>query len=143
MKRGLTVAGAVLIALGVLSLIEAFRLKDDWLGAKLMPAIVGVVLVVLGVAHATYRGDEPAPWPDGPGLRRVVLMFGVLVLYVAVLPVVGFALATAVFVLVIVRALGTYSWPVSAAWTVAIAVVSHLVFKHWLGMALPAGPLGF
>ena len=143
MKRGLNVAGAVLIALGVLSLIEAFRLKDDWLGAKLMPAVVGGVLIVLGAAHATYRGDEPAPWPDGPGLRRVVLMFGVLVLYVAVLPVIGFALATAAFVLVIVRGLGTYSWPVSAAWTVVIAAVSHLVFRHWLGMPLPPGPLGF
>ena len=143
MKRGLTIAGAVLIALGALSLIEAFRLKDDWLGAKLMPAVLGVVLIALGVAHATYRGDEPAPWPDGPGLRRVGLMFGVLVLYVAIMPAAGFALATAVFVLVIVRALGTYSWPVTAAWTGVIAAASHLVFKHWLGMPLPAGPLGF
>ena len=143
MKRGLTVAGAVLIALGALSLIEAFRLKDDWLGAKLMPAVLGVVLIALGVAHATYRGDEPAPWPDAQGLRRVGLMFSVLVLYVAILPAAGFALATAVFVLVIVRALGTYSWPVTAAWTGVIAAASHLVFKHWLGMSLPAGPLGF
>ena len=56
MKRGLTVAGAVLIALVVLSLIEAFRLKDDWLGAKLMPAVVGVVL-----ASRRARGARHVP----------------------------------------------------------------------------------
>jgi putative tricarboxylic transport membrane protein len=141
-KRGLTVAGAVLVALGALALIEAFRLKDGWLGAKLMPAIVGTVLVALGVAHATYRGGEPAPWSDAPGVRRVALLLAVLALYVLVLPEAGFLPATAAFVFLIVRALGSYSWPVTAAWTAVIAVASHVVFRRWLGMPLPTGPFG-
>ncbi len=45
--------------------------------------------------------------------------------------------------LLVVRSLGTYSWAGTAAWTAVIAVASHVVFKHWLGMPLPAGPLGF
>jgi hypothetical protein len=31
----------------------------------------------------------------------------------------------------------------TATWTVVIAVAGHVVFKRWLGMPLPAGPLGF
>ena len=70
-------------------------------------------------------------------------MLVVLAAYIGLLPVLGFLLATALFVLVVVRALGDYSWTQSAAWTVVIAVGGHVVFKRWLGMALPAGPLGF
>jgi hypothetical protein len=70
-------------------------------------------------------------------------MLAVLAAYVGLLPVLGFLPATALFVLVVVRALGEYSWAQAAAWTVVIAVAGHLVFKRWLGMALPAGPLGF
>ena len=142
MRRGLTVAGAVLVALGLLALVEAFCLKDDWQGAKLMPAVIVAILIILGAAHATL-GADAAAWPDRVGLRRVLLMLGVLVLYAGLLPEAGFLPATLIFTLPIVRALGTYSWPATAAWTVAIAVASHVVFKHWLGMPLPAGPLGF
>jgi putative tricarboxylic transport membrane protein len=141
-KGGITVAGAALAALGALSLLEAFRLKDDWLGAKLMPAVVGVLLVLLGAAHAALPAER-APWPEATGARRVPLMLTVLAAYVGLLPVLGFLPATALFVFVVVRALGEYSWALTATWTGVIAVASHVVFKHWLGMALPAGPLGF
>jgi hypothetical protein len=60
------VCGAFLVALGAVALLETLRLRDGWLGARLM------------------------------------------------------TLATAA----------------------AIALASHVVFKHWLGMPLPAGSLG-
>ena len=61
------VLGAALAALGALSLLEAFRLKDDWLGAKLMPAVVGVVLILLGAAHAALPpSGRPGPRPRAP-----------------------------------------------------------------------------
>lgn len=134
--------GAVLVLVGVVAIVEALRVKDDWQGAKLMPAVIGVTLVVLGAAHATLR-DDGAAWPDRDGLRRVLLMLGVLVVYVGILPDAGFLPATAVLTLTVVRGLGAYSWTMTAMWTAAIAVASHVVFKHWLGMPLPAGPLGF
>jgi putative tricarboxylic transport membrane protein len=73
----------------------------------------------------------------------VLLMLAALAAYIGVLPVLGFLPATALFVLVVVRALGEYSWAMTATWTVVIAGAGHVVFKHWLGMPLPAGPLGF
>ena len=136
------VPGTVLVVLGVLALVEALRLKDDWQGAKLMPAVVGAILVILGAAHATLAPDA-GPWPDRAGLRRVLMMLGILVLYVGILPEIGFLPATVILTLAIVRALGAYSWTMTAVWTVLIAVASHVVFKHWLGMPLPEGPLGF
>lgn len=134
------------MALGVLSLVEALRVKDAWQGARLMPAALGVMLVALGMGHllpsmADSAAASPA-WPDAAARRRVVLMFGVLVLYVAGLPHLGFLVATALFVLTLLRALGSYSWAMTIALTGAIALASHVVFIHWLGMPVPSGFLG-
>jgi putative tricarboxylic transport membrane protein len=132
----------VLAALGVFALVEASRLRDDWQGARLMPVVVGVVLVVLGLAHLRAPG-EPTPVAWDPGARRRVLaMFATLALYVAGLPVIGFVAATALFILILLLWLGDFSWPVTLATTMTVAVASHLVFQRWLGMPLPSGPFG-
>ena len=143
LTRRPVVEGVVLVALGSIAIVEGLRLKDNWQGAKLMPAVVGAVLVLLGLAHFALRRRDASPWPDAPSLARVALALGVAALYVVALPMVGFLPATAVFVLIMIRRLGTFSWPRAVVGTAAIAGGSHVVFKHWLGMALPAGPLGF
>ena len=134
------------MALGVLSLVEALRIKDAWQGAKLMPAALGATLVALGIGHLapSMAGSAVAlpAWPDALARRRVVFMFGALALYVAALPRMGFLIATALFVLALLRALGSYSWAKSLALTGAIAIASHVVFIHWLGMPVPSGFLG-
>ena len=142
MRRTPWIEGLVLVTLGVSAIVEGLRLKDNWQGAKLMPAVVGAALVVLGVAHGRLREPRLA-WPARDGLRRVMALLIAVTLYVAVLPSVGFLPATAALVLIVVRTVGPLSWPRTAVATVAIAIASHVVFKHWLGMPLPAGPLGY
>jgi len=146
MRRANLICGGLLLALGALSLVEALRIKDDWQGAKLMPAALAMALVALGIGHLVpaptgAAGALPA-WPDAPARRRVVLMFAVLVLYVAALPHVGFLPATALFALILLRALGAYSWATALALTGAIAIACRVVFISWLGMPLPSGPFG-
>jgi hypothetical protein len=134
--------GGVLLALGALALVEALRIRDDWPGARLVPAVVGLALVALGVAHLVGpAGDRPA-WPDAAGRRRVAVVFGVLLLYVAGMPSVGFLPATAVFGLVLLRYLGSYSWALTGVLAAAIALASHVVFARWLGMPLPPSLVG-
>ena len=144
MRRANLVCGGLLIALGVLSLVEALRLKDDWQGAKLMPAALAVVFAVLGAGHfaRSQAAAERPVWPDALGWRRVAFVFGVLGLYVAVLPALGFLPATALFVLILLRALAAFSWTTTLVLTGAIALGAHVVFRHWLSMPLPPGPLG-
>jgi hypothetical protein len=132
----------VLIALGAMSVFEALRVRDDWLGARLAPAAVGVALALLGVAHLLRPGLERPAWPDPAGRGRVLFVFGALVLYVAGLPFLGFLPASALFILVLLRALGTFSWAATIGLAAAIAIASHLVFRRWLGMPLPPGILG-
>jgi hypothetical protein len=129
------VCGGFLVVLGAVALIEALSLRDGWLGARLMPALVGGMLVLVGLAHLR----EPVAtdvWPDPAGGLRVLAL---LVLYVALLPSLGFLLATLLFALPLVRALGAMSWPLTLVTAAAIALACHVVFKHWLGMPLPSG----
>lgn len=141
MRRIPLVCGGFLVALGAVALLEALRLRDGWLGARLMPVLVGGVLVLVGLAHAR-EPSPPVAWPDAAGAGRVVAVLALLALYVALLPVLGFVVATLLFALPLVRALGAMSWPLTVATAVAIAVACQVVFKHWLGMPLPSGPLG-
>ena len=134
------------MALGALSLVEALRIRDAWQGARLMPAALGVTLVALGIGHLAPSMAGPAAalpaWPNALARRRVLFMFGALAVYVAAMPHAGFLVATALFVLVLLRALGSYSWAKALVLTGAIAVGSHVVFIHWLGMPIPSGFLG-
>jgi putative tricarboxylic transport membrane protein len=135
-------AGAVLAALGALALVEALRIRDDWTGARLLPAVIGTVLVILGAVHPLGAAADPPAWPDPASRRRVAFVFGVLVLYAAGLPWLGFLPAMALFLAILLRSPGAYSWAATIALTGAIAVASHLVFERWLGMPLPPGLLG-
>ena len=141
MRRIPLVCGAFLVALGAVALVETFRLRDGWLGARLMPAVVGASLVILGLAHRAVPAVAPE-WPGPAGGARVVGVLALLTAYVVALPWLGFLPATALLVLPLVRALGGWSWPLTLVTTAAIAVACHVVFKHWLGMPLPPGPLG-
>jgi hypothetical protein len=141
-RRTNLVCGAFLLTLAAVSLLEAARVRDDWPGARLMPAVLGVVLAALGVAHLVGPAFEVEGWPDAPARRRLAVVFGALALYAAALPYLGFLPATALFVLFLVRVLGTFSWTAALVLTGAISIASDVVFVRWLGMPLPPGPLG-
>jgi hypothetical protein len=139
LQRAEVLSGVVLAALGALSLIEAFRLRDDWQGARLMPAVVGAVLLALGAAHLAAPASSPAAsaWPEPDRRRRVALFFAILMLYVALLPALGFAIATTLFVWCLMRTLGAYSPITRVLLSVTIAAACSVVFRTWLGMPLP------
>jgi hypothetical protein len=72
-RRTNLVAGGLLCALGVVALVEAWRVRDGWQGPRLMPALVGLVLVALGARHvAPLPGRPPVESdarPDAAGWR--------------------------------------------------------------------------
>ena len=143
MARLNLLCGGVLVALGVIAGFEALRVRDDWLGAKLMPAVLSVALLALGMSHCLKSiVASDADVPPAPG-RRVVAVLGALILFVAMLPQIGFLLATTLFLLALLRLLGGFPWAKSVALSGAIALGSHVVFTLWLRMPFPRGPWGF
>jgi len=140
-RRGDRPGALVLAGLGALALVEAARIPDTWLGARLLPLVVGTALVLLGAAHLTLP-PTPSPWPDARAGGRAAFVFAALVLYVALLTPLGFLPATVLWLLALFRALGALGWPAAGALALALALASHVVFRRWLGMPLPPGLLG-
>jgi hypothetical protein len=149
------VIGLILTALSLGLLVQSFSLPQLPLtpvGPGFYPRIVlsllafaGVVLFVQNVlanrAQATAAGSMQAD----AAFWRVPLLFGIVAAYVFLLPILGYRLATILFVLALMPAI---EWPTSVrAWatviliSIATSLVSHLVFERYLLVLLPRGSL--
>jgi putative tricarboxylic transport membrane protein len=107
---------------------------------KILAALVGALAAVLVVRGALVQAPfVRGLWPERSGLRRVALMLGALLGYVALLEPAGYILATAGLFTVLLRWAGRQSWPVTAVVTILAAGGSYLVFARWLLVSLPPG----
>lgn len=112
---------------------------DDVLGPRAMPFALGVILIVLAVvlaAEGLRRRREDKEW--GFILRsHMVVLVGVTA-YVALMPVVGFKAATAVFLFL--GALWAGHRGTSAGlFTIGVLAVLYLLFELLFKVALPRG----
>ena len=134
--------GLAVLALGILSLVETFRIKDEWTGARLLPLTVSLAFLGLGIAHCVGAQPKGAPRSSEERGRvgQVLIVLVLLGFYVALLPPAGFFVATAALIGALTRMLGGYSWPLTAGLALGLAAAAHVVFVTWLGMPLPRGP---
>jgi hypothetical protein len=137
-------------ALGLAAFAVAYLVADrryplDTLatpGPGLFPLIAGLALLALAawefVTAAPHRARDPAGGiQEPPSPRGPLVMAAVLVLYVAVLPVVGFILASLALVFVSARLMGLGGWWAPAVLALGITLGSRVIFVTWLGVPLP------
>lgn len=110
----------------------------------LFPLIAGILVAATGLFLLLGAKSAADPvWPRGAALRRVIGVLGGLALLAATADYLGFALASFVTMLVLLRSVERASWIESLAITTgAVAAVIGL-FGHVLGMPLPRGPWGW
>jgi len=145
------IAGAALLALAVAFSVGALKHYAYWgengPGPAFLPFWLGLVMAVLATALlvGAIRSHDPGPaWlPRGDGLRRLALVLGVTVAFVALLNVIGMTIGTVLFLVILLRFLDRQSWPLTVAVALAVAALNYLVFARWLHVPLPASPLGF
>ena len=114
-------------------------------GGGLFPLIASILLMGLSalLTLQVFRGKEVdkssrSPFfPEKGAPRRIFLGFGGLLAYRYLLPVIGFAVSTAVFIFFLSRFLGKYSWLMSVVFAVITAVVSYYLFQVWLKIPMP------
>ena len=109
-----------------------------WLGLAM--AVLAALLLVRAV-----RDPDPGPaWvPRGRGAVRFLGVLGGAIAFAVLMPWLGMALGTVLFLIGILRLLEGHSWPASLTIAVATAVVNWLVFARWLSVPFPTGVLGF
>jgi hypothetical protein len=120
-------------------------------GSGFFPLALGVLLMGLAAAHAVrVRREQPKPavapeakprWPD-EATRRVLLFMGVVALATALLQPLGYVATGFLLMLGLLRVFGV-RWDAAALIAALSAVASYFLFVQWLGIPMPAGPLGF
>ena len=151
MRRADRTAGAALLALAVAFSAGALKHYSYWgengPGPAFLPFWLGVVMAVLAallLAGALRARDPGEAWlPRGVGLKRLAGVLGATIALVALLNVTGMVLATAVFLIVLMRFLDRTPWPLALMVAVAVAGINFLVFTHWLRVPMPVSVLGF
>jgi putative tricarboxylic transport membrane protein len=145
------IGAVLLLALGAGYAATAARYYTYWgahgPGSGFFPFWLGVALAILAallLVGAVRRAEPGEAWiPRGHGLLRLASVIGASALFVALMPVLGMTLATALFLVGLLRFLEGHAWVVAVGVAVATAAGNWAIFIWWLGVPFPVGPLGF
>ncbi len=138
--------GLLWMAVGIVICILSIRLGPGSASAPgpgLVPLGCGLLLAALGLALSLHRGRTDHGEGEAPAERslswyRMVLALGYLVAYALLLDVLGFLVATVLWVGANCR-LGKTSWGKTATISVIATLFSYLLFAHFLKVLLPRG----
>jgi putative tricarboxylic transport membrane protein len=110
-------------------------------------ALTSLVLVLQDVVAqrraAPVEAQEPAAAQPKRNYGLVLASFVTVGIYIALLPLLGFRIATAVFVagfqMVLERPTTLRQWAIQLAIAIGTAAVTYLVFERYLSVILPRG----
>ena len=106
-------------------------------------ALAGAVIAALLLLYTLRRTDhEAVEWPHGEAMRRVLLAGASLWLFLFLLPVLGFVVASTLFMLSLLLAVQRRSLVPSLITTFVTVAGTYGVFGLWLAIDLPKGPFG-
>ena len=149
MRSADRVTAALLLALAVAFSAGALKQYQWWgsggPGPAFMPFWLGLVMALLALMMLTRSLREKDPgsswWPRGEGLRDMLVVLGVTIVFVALLDFLGMVIGTALYLAVLVRYLGRHPWWLTLAIAIGAAGFNWLVFVHWLRVPFPEGKL--
>lgn len=151
------IAGLICLVLSLGMLVLTRGLAQSSLvpiGPDFYPRIVLIIMAVLSAiligSDLWQQRSRPAPAVPGaaPGAekrnyRLVAVTFGVFAGYVVLLPLVGYRVATFIFMTalqaVFVMPGNAKRWMVVLVSALATTVLTYLVFEHYLSVLLPRG----
>ncbi len=151
MRRADRVGAVLLLLFGVWFAAVALQNYTYWSapgpGSGFFPFWLGLAMAALAalLLVRAVREREPGPaWmPRGRGAVRFLGVLGGSVVFVVLMPWLGMAVTTVLFLVGILRLLEGHSWAAAVAIAVATAVVNWAVFTWWLQVPFPPGVLGF
>ena len=148
MKR-VWIEGILFVVVSLAGIVEGIRLmieKDPMKvpepfgpGAYLL--VIGICLLAAGlvhiIVHAKERGEAKKVEVDAEKRRKVLSLGAVLAVYIALINVVGYAVATPLFFLGAFRITGITSWRSNIILSLVLSVIFYIVFVYYCNMVFP------
>lgn len=112
-------------------------------GAGYFPFRIGLLLIAAALALAAEAFARPVPgaFVTREQLARTTTVLWPTAVLVAAMVPLGCYVPAAVYLAWMLRRLGAYGWPASAAFGMGAAVAFFLVFEIWFRVPLAKGPL--
>ncbi|MEH2627876.1 putative tricarboxylic transport membrane protein [Bradyrhizobium sp. AZCC 1719] len=147
-------AGLIFLAVSLILLVQSFGLPQLPLvpvGPGFYPRIVLIFMAVTSaalivqdlLARRAEPADVPAPAQPQRAYGLVALAFVIVALYLVLLPLLGYRIATVLFVAALQATLERPTtwrqWVVLAAIAIGTSAVTYLVFERYLTVLLPRG----
>lgn len=164
MKKSNIVIGIILLALSAFYYLSTRGFPPptvtENLGAGFFPKLLSMLLAFLAIMlilgslfsqstsgqegeKATISGgerlEEDSFATEGISYKFLLGTIGVSILYVILLPVIGYVIVTPLFLIAMIRLLGKKKWLHNIAISILLTVSLYLLFGKMLGVVLPPG----
>ncbi len=151
MKKKVFIEGILLLAIGLLGLVEGVRLvthRDpktayDILGPGFYILFLAIAWIAIGIIHlaVNYRKSFDMKMAAvGKEMRiRMIYMVLVFALYIFLIDIVGYIAASVIFFFLEFRAVGIKRWLTNAMLTSGLTITYYIVFVHYCSMVFPRG----
>jgi MFS family permease len=134
------VVALVVVALGAAALVGSMSLgpgSANRPGSGTWPLLIGIVLVLLGIALVVTAGSTTDAERFAEPSRLVLVGVLTMVVFVALIGVIGFEIPAALLAFVWLRFLGQESWRSSILTSLAVVAAFYLVFVAALSVPIP------
>lgn len=152
MRRYDLISSLIFLVGGVIITTSSLRLhigtfRDP--GPGLVPLITGILMgmIASGMVIKVYlqshsTGQEPLGADKRLWHNKVVATVVIMFLYAITIDWLGFPTVTFLILFILYKAIGNLSLKASLGGAILTAAIAYLLFKVWLNVQLPVGPLG-
>jgi len=148
------ISGIVIFAIGLGVCLTSLKYPIGTLpkpGGGFFPLLASIVLLGLSAvfifqsftAKAGENSSAGSFFPGKKAAKRIFCGFAALLAYRYLIPVIGFAPATAMFIFFLEKFMENYSWKKSIFFSLATAILSYYLFQVVLKIAMPIPMLKF
>jgi putative tricarboxylic transport membrane protein len=140
--------GLIIVAEGLrLTLFKASNVLYDDVGPGGYLLFLGTVMLAMGVWHlwtsAGTKMDVKKLELADSGEMPVIMTIAVIALYILLINIFGYLLATAIFFFLEFRILGVRSWSFTFLLTVMLSILYYVVFVRFCNVVFPNGIIPF
>ena len=141
------IVALVLVALGVVVIVDSLRLGIGW-GLEgpqggFFPfwLAVGMVVTSAIIVVQAFARTTTGVFATAAQLRPVLIVLLPATAMVLIMEGLGLYVASALYLAFYMRWVGRHAWPTIVALSIGIPIVTFVVFEQWFLVPMPKGPL--